>query len=82
MQQIRNVFAHKRGIADRRFVDACPQLNYIAGETMLIDRNTWSDFMVNALVYAEIVLRRMKEQVGMTVRGRPTAVRPIRYLRS
>jgi integrase len=82
MQQIRNVFAHKRGIADRRFVDACPQLNYVAGETILIDRNTWSDFMVNALVYAEIVLRRMKEQVGMTVRGRPTAVRPIRYVRS
>jgi len=82
MQQIRNVFAHKRGIADRRFVDACPQLNYLAGETILIDRNTWSDFMVNALVYAETILRRMKEQLGMTARERSTVVRPIRYVRS
>jgi hypothetical protein len=80
MQQIRNVFAHKRGIADRRFaVEACPHLGYAVGERILIDRNTWSDFMVNALLYAELVHQRMKQQLGVPVNERPPVARAIRY---
>lgn len=82
MQQIRHVFAHKSGTADGPFVDACPHLGYAVGDPIHIDRNTWSDFMVNAVVYAEVVLRRMKTKLGLFVEGRPMVINPIRNTRA
>jgi site-specific recombinase XerD len=80
MQQIRHVFAHKRGIADRRFaVTACPHLGYAPGERIVIDRHTWSDFLLNALLYSEVVLKRMKRRLGMPINARSPVGRPIRY---
>jgi integrase len=81
MQQIRHVFAHRQGTADAAFVRACRHLGYVVGEPMVIDRNMWSDFMVNALLYAETVLRRVKRELGVTGREREHRARPIRYTR-
>jgi hypothetical protein len=79
MRQIRNVFAHKRGQADGRFVALCPQLGYSVGDRLHIDSLTWSDFTVTAVAYAEVVLRRMREQLGLAVDEEPTTVEPVRY---
>jgi integrase len=82
MQQVRNVFAHRRGIADRRFIEACPHFGCGVGDQILLDRDAWYDAMVAALVYAETVLLRMKEQLGSTGGGRRTPSRAIRWPRA
>jgi hypothetical protein len=81
MQQMRHVFAHRRGIADATFVDACPHLGYAVGDRILIDRAAWSDFMVNAVVYADVVLRRVKAKLSLPVDSRQVTVTPMRATR-
>src|SRR5207249_1147639 len=65
MQQIRNVFAHKRGEADARFVSLCQHLRYRVGDRLHIDSVTWSDFTMTTVAYAEVILRRMREELGL-----------------
>jgi hypothetical protein len=79
MQQIRNVFAHKRGIADRHFIDACPYLGYNVGDRVLIGRDAWIDFTVTAVTYAEVILRRMRQQLGMSIDANPIVLKEIRH---
>jgi hypothetical protein len=79
MQQVRNVFAHKRGIADGRFVTACPYLGYDVGDRLVIDREAWTDFTVTAVAYAGVILYRVQEQLGMSVAEPTSVVSPIRY---
>lgn len=38
LQQKRHVFVHRRGIADKRFVEACPFLGYKVGQPIAVDR--------------------------------------------
>jgi integrase len=79
LQQIRNLFAHKSGVADRRFVDACPYLGYRIGERVVVDRGAWSDFMVTALNYADLLRGRMMLELGFANPSRQVEIRPIRY---
>jgi len=80
MQQVRNVFAHRRGIADRRFVDACPHFGYGVDDQILLDQDAWYDAMIAALAYAETVLLRMREQLGSSGGDRRTPNSPIRWV--
>jgi integrase len=79
MQAIRNVFAHQRGRADATFVKECPQLGYVVGQQVVIDQETWTDMMVSAVLYAETVLRRVKQQLGVPMAARALPATPIRY---
>ena len=79
MQQVRNVFAHRSGIADRRFVEACPYFGYSVGEQILLDRNAWYDSMVAALAYAETLLIRMKQELGSGTGERRTPSQPFQW---
>lgn len=36
-QQLRNVIVHRGSMADRRFVDACPELGFKLGESIVVD---------------------------------------------
>jgi hypothetical protein len=66
MQQIRNVFAHKRGVADARLVANSPHLPFGVNDEIRIGRNAWSDFLVTAMLYADAVVRRAKREFGLT----------------
>jgi hypothetical protein len=79
MQQIRNVFAHKRGIADAQFVNACPHLDYQVGDVVKIGRDTWLDFTLTTVAYSETLIHRMQGHLGLTVRTSQTPIRRIRY---
>jgi hypothetical protein len=79
MQQIRNVFAHKRGRADRRLIDNCPKLPYRVGDQIRVDRDAWSDFLVTTVVYADSLARRMKRELGLPDWMRPIEAPPIRH---
>jgi hypothetical protein len=79
MQQIRNVFAHKRGRADKRLTDYCPQLPFRVGDQIRIDRDAWSDFLVTTVLYADSLTRRMKRELGLPDWLRPVKAPAIRY---
>ena len=38
INHMRNVLVHRRGVADRRFVDACPHLGLSVGDKVTVDR--------------------------------------------
>lgn len=40
LQQKRHVFVHRRGVADKRFVDACPFLDYEIGQPIVVDQKS------------------------------------------
>jgi hypothetical protein len=65
MQQVRNVFAHNRGEADARFVAQNQHLQFNVGDEIRIDRHAWADFLVTTLLYADMVVRRMKRELGL-----------------
>jgi site-specific recombinase XerC len=79
MQQLRHVFAHKRGRADATFIKSCPDFGYRVGQQVVIDRDAWADMMISAVLYAETVLRRMKQQLDIPMAGRPLPPTPLRY---
>jgi hypothetical protein len=65
MQQIRNVFAHKRGVADARFVANNKHLSFRVRDEIRIDRHAWADFLVTTLLYADAVARQMRRELGL-----------------
>jgi hypothetical protein len=79
MQQIRNVFAHKRGVADARLVANCGHLPFKIGDEIRIDRDAWADFLVTAMVYADLIVRRMKRKLRLPDWMRTSPARAIRY---
>lgn len=41
LQQLRHVLVHRRGVVDRRLMEACPWLNKQPGEQLMIDHDTF-----------------------------------------
>ncbi len=79
MQQIRNAFAHKRGSADARLVANCPHLGFKVKDQIRIDRHAWEDFLVTTVLYADVIVRRMKRELGLSDWLRSSAAPAIRY---
>jgi hypothetical protein len=79
MQQIRNVFAHKRGVADRRLIQNSPGLSLRVGDRIRIDRHAWSDFLVTTVLLADMITRRMKRELGLSERLHRLPAPEIRY---
>lgn len=82
MQQIRNVFAHKRGVADARFVTQNKNLPFSVRDEIRIDRDAWADFLVTTLLYADVMVRRMRRELGLASDDwlRAAVASPVRYL--
>ncbi len=75
----RNAFAHKRGTADARLITNCPDLPFKLKDEIRIDRHAWADFLVTTVLHADVIVRRMKRELGLSdwLRSSPTPV--IRY---
>lgn len=58
-QHVRNVWAHRGGIADRRFVDACPHLGFEAGQSVAIGHELYRYLKNGILLYGYVVIRRV-----------------------
>jgi hypothetical protein len=58
VQNLRNAFAHRAGIADRKFVTNCPHLNYSAGDKIKISRDYLNDVLAGFLTYSFIIYNR------------------------
>jgi hypothetical protein len=81
MQQIRNVFAHKRGTVDARLIANCPHLPFKIKDEIRIDRHAWADFLVTTVLYADAIVRRMKRELGLSDWLRSSPAPAIRYAR-
>lgn len=57
---IRNVLLHRRGIADAKFVQACPWLTTRLGERVVVDSSAVERYTAAAMRYLELMLARMK----------------------
>lgn len=58
LNEMRNVIVHRRGVADRRFLERCPLPGMKMGERMRIDLRTVRAFSMSALNYSTCVINR------------------------
>jgi hypothetical protein len=63
-QQIRNVWAHRGGVADKRFVDACPQLEYEVGDRVNMTQEVFLPLMHGLHMYSIVVINRYLVMTG------------------
>lgn len=64
-QNLRNVFAHRGGVADRKFVVNCPHLRYKVGDRVKIGDEDFSRSFYGLLTYGAIILNRCRTIEGM-----------------
>ncbi|MGW5525515.1 hypothetical protein [Streptomyces xanthochromogenes] len=57
-QQIRNVLAHRGGVADKRLVEACPGLGLEIGDKVEIDHLAFGELSLAMQIYAATVKNR------------------------
>ena len=59
LSQVRNVIVHRRGIADRRLVEACPWLSVKAGEPLTITPDAHRRYFEALYGYVKVLLARV-----------------------
>jgi hypothetical protein len=64
-QNLRNIFAHRGGVADRRFIANCPQLHYVVGDTVTIDTPYFDRILRGLVMYSTIILNRCRVIDGL-----------------
>jgi hypothetical protein len=64
MNHVRNLIMHRRSVADRRFVEACPFLGIAAGETVALGRKKYSKYLACVHHYALTLIARVGEHFG------------------
>lgn len=73
-QQTRNVWAHRSGKADKKFVDRCPKLGVSVGDTVKIGTEQSATYLNALLVYGLVIINRFRCQRQMTPFPAPSAV--------
>jgi hypothetical protein len=64
-QMVRNVWAHKAGTADLKFVRQAPHLGYTQGELVSITTEQLTDYLTAILAYAAIITNRHRAEHGL-----------------
>jgi hypothetical protein len=59
-QNLRNIFAHRGGVADQRFATNCPHLRYSIGDQVKIDKQYFNYILGGLLTYSLIILNRCR----------------------
>jgi hypothetical protein len=60
----RNVYVHRGGVADQRFVDLCPWSELLPGSVIPHDWNLFRDFTLAVNDYADSVERALQEEAA------------------
>lgn len=84
MHQVRNVLVHRRGVADRRLVEACPWLKLNPGDVVEVSHANWARYFAAIDAYALEVVNRVAAKFGVaktatrgaTKRKAPNAKKP------
>lgn len=67
LQQKRHVFVHRRGIADKRFLDACPFLKSKIGQPIVVDRTSVLKLGVGVGLYNFELQKRNFARAGLKI---------------
>jgi hypothetical protein len=62
--QVRNVILHRYGVADRRFVEACPWLSYKVGDPVHISARMIENYLLGVQSYLVRLVTRVGEKFG------------------
>lgn len=62
---VRNLFAHRGGVVDKRFCLACPQFDIPEGQELLLTQRMVLGYMVAAIRYGTIVVKRILDRLGV-----------------
>jgi hypothetical protein len=65
-QNLRNIFAHRGGIADRRFITNCPQFQYGVGDAVTVDSDHFDRIFYGLLMYVTVVINRCRTIDGLS----------------
>jgi hypothetical protein len=65
-QQIRNVWAHRAGIADERFLAACPGLGFAVGDRVALSAPHFLHLMHGLHMFGAVLIGRMNARAGQT----------------
>jgi hypothetical protein len=63
-QNLRNIFAHRGGVADRKLVANCPQLQYNVGDIVKIDTENFVRIFFGLFTYGAVILNRCRTIEG------------------
>jgi hypothetical protein len=58
----RNVLVHNAGVADGKFLEACPWIGYVLGDEIKVTPEIYSRFCNAFCTYSASVLRRMPKR--------------------
>lgn len=68
MSQVRNVLVHRRGIADKRFIESCPWFGLGVGDVVTVDHKTYSRYHGAVISYVTEILYRVGDCFGVSIR--------------
>jgi hypothetical protein len=63
-QNVRNVLAHRAGIVDQRFIDACPSYDLPIGARLAIDQRNFTRLHNAAYTYSMVLINRILASLG------------------
>lgn len=75
-QQLRHLIAHRAGIADKRFVEACPNLGYVVGSKVMVSTDQFFDIVDAMQGYAVVLADRVRAAFGLKPTGVKTSRTP------
>jgi hypothetical protein len=65
LSQVRHVIVHRRSIADRKLLEACPWLPFKSGERIKITREMWYRYNTAVINYVIELIQRLREIFGV-----------------
>lgn len=67
LQQTRHILVHRRGVVDKRFLDACPFLSYQIGDRVVVTQESVRRFGIGVGLYNIELQRRNYVRAGVEV---------------
>jgi hypothetical protein len=65
LSQVRNVIVHRRSVADRRLIEACPWLSLTVGDPVRVSHEQWSGYNSAAGIYVLELIQRVRVLYGV-----------------
>lgn len=65
LSQVRHVLVHRRGIADPKFISACPWLNLKSGDEIRVSHGMWIDYSNATGAYVLELIQRTRSHFGL-----------------
>ena len=69
MRVVRNLWVHRRGVADRRAVDACPWADFAIGQRVQITHPLYHRYHDAIQNYVLTLINRVRRKIGLTEYG-------------